>query len=153
MVFGKSERPVATTFAPAARAAVGEISGSGTARGEDDRVRRHGADHLLADDATRGETDEDVRALQHLGQAAAAARGSSPWRDRPSPSSCARAVLVKRAGAVADDEIAHPGSVSRRATPIPATPAPEMTTLMSASSLPITFSALMRPPRTRIAVP
>src|SRR5919107_1243573 len=32
IVFGKSERPVATTLAPAARAAAGEISGSGTAR-------------------------------------------------------------------------------------------------------------------------
>ena len=78
-------------------------------KGEDDRVRRHGADHLLADDAAGGETDEDVGALQHLGQAAAAARGSSPWRDRPSPSSCARAGTCRAHRRGRRRRVAHPG--------------------------------------------
>ena len=57
---------------------------------EDDRIGRHRADHLRRHDVAGGEPDEDIGAVQHLGQrAAAAGRGSSPWRDRPWPSSCA----------------------------------------------------------------
>ena len=153
MVFGKSERPVATTFAPAARGGGRDLR-LRHGKGEDDRVRRHGADHLLADDAARGETDEDVRALQHLGQAAAAAReirllGEIGLR----PVHALGTVFVERTRAVADDEIAHPGPGEQASDADPGDAGAGDDDLDVLELLPTTFSALMRPPRTRIAVP
>ena len=67
---GKSERPVATTRAPAALAASGWISGSGLARAKTMGSGGHGLHHVLGEDVGPGKPDEDVGAPQGIGQGA-----------------------------------------------------------------------------------
>ncbi|GBD18374.1 hypothetical protein HRbin27_00869 [bacterium HR27] len=77
--------------------------------GEDDRIRRHPGHHLRRQDVAAGQPDEDIGALEHLGE-----RATPPLRIRLlgqirlGPVHPVGPPEVNRAGTVTDDEILHP---------------------------------------------